>query len=413
MTKEEFFTRYRFDTATDLLGSGSFGAVYKAYDTFLDTWVAVKISAVVAGKSRLKREVELVSRLKPHPNVAGYTECFTFSDPTGDFDIAVLQYYAEGSLENMFRAAELSPSLTEGLIRQTLDGLEFLHANGIIHRDLKPANILVARRPDGTLVPKISDFGISCEQSMNSDDTVAEAATISYAAPEQLRGENITAASDIWSLGVIVYRIITGRLPFETPGSDTSSLAGKAEVINRITAGKLPDDVDSLPAPWNQFVTQALKVNPAERADINTLRHTLDNLAPFTPPPFRTDPPKPDNIRINRVYPELPPIRQERAGWSWRKVLAAFGVICLIVFIPILIIKLTEDRNKEAEPEAPTFHITTPEIETATYEEVPDSVEAIAPVEEAPAVEEDYTYVDSAATVEEPYDVYPDTAAAL
>lgn len=415
MTKEEFFNRYKFDTSADLLGSGSFGAVYKAYDTVLDTWVAVKISPVSAGKSRLRHEVELVSHLKPHPNVASYTDCYTFSDPTGDFDIAVLQYYEAGSLEDMLRPAKLSPSVNEEVIRQIIDGLEFLHSNGIIHRDLKPANILMARRPDGTLVPKIADFGISCDESLNGDDTVAEAATISYAAPEQLRGEDLTAASDIWSLGVIAYRTITGQLPFETPGSDTSSLAGKAEVINRITAGKLPENVDSLPAPWNIFVAEALKVNPAERADITTLRHALDNIPPFTPPPFKTDPPKPDNIRINKVDPVLPPLRQKRATWSWKKVLAAFVVVCLIIFIPILIINYTEYRNKKSKPipPAPTFHITTPEIETGTYDEVSDSVEYTPAVEEAPAVEEDYSFVDTVAAVDEAADVYADSAAAL
>lgn len=384
MTKEEFFNRYKFDTSADLLGSGSFGAVYKAYDTVLDTWVAVKISAVTAGKSRLKREVELVSRLKPHPNVARYTECYTFSDPTGELDVAVLQYYAEGSLDDMLRVSELPPSVYEELMRQTLDGLEFLHNNGIIHRDLKPANILVARRPDGTFVPKIADFGISCEQTSAGDDTVAEAATISYAAPEQLRGEKITAASDIWSLGVIAYRIVTGRLPFETPGTDTSSLAGKAEVINRITAGKLPDDVESLPRPWNLFVSQALKVNPKERANISALRHALDNLPPFTPPPIEKPISRPDKIKITEVSPELPPInRRTRRIWLWKKVVAAIAVVCVIMLIPIAI-KLIENQEKTNAISAPTFQPTTPEFEESAKDEVADSVYETWAVEEVP-----------------------------
>ena len=80
MTKEEFFTRYTFNRDTDRLGAGSFGTVFRAYDTVLDRWVALKISPAAGDSMRLSREVELVKGLPEHPNVAGYEDCFTFAE---------------------------------------------------------------------------------------------------------------------------------------------------------------------------------------------------------------------------------------------------------------------------------------------------------------------------------------------
>ncbi|MCM1348299.1 MAG: serine/threonine protein kinase [Firmicutes bacterium] len=263
MTREEFFNRYTFNRTRDLLGSGSFGSVFKAWDSVRDRWVALKISVVGGEAYRLKREVELVKKLQQNANVASYEECYTFSNETGEIDVAVLQYYPEGSLADSIASYPLPVQVATPLLTQVLNGLKFLHENGVLHRDLKPGNILIARRPDGTLVPKITDFGIS--RQFDADDTLTSAATVSYASPEQLGGEPMQANADLWSFGVIAYRTLTGKLPFSATSAAPSSLAGRAEIINKITTGQLPADIDLLPRPWNKVVKLCLVTDPAQR----------------------------------------------------------------------------------------------------------------------------------------------------
>ena len=264
MTKEEFFTRYTFNRDTDRLGAGSFGTVFRAYDTVLDRWVALKISPAAGDSMRLSREVELVKGLPEHPNVAGYEDCFTFAESTGDVDVAVLRYYPEGSLADILARGNLSANDAREVLSQILEGVRFLHSHGVIHRYLKPGNILMARRPDGHLVAKITDFGIS-KTDGSADDTVTTAATVSYASPEQLSGAPVGKEADIWSFGVIAYRVVTGKLPFTSDGLDPNSMQGRARVIEKITSGHLPSGLAALPQPWQRVISGCLVVDPARR----------------------------------------------------------------------------------------------------------------------------------------------------
>ena len=171
MTQDEFTKRYRYDPAKDKLGEGGFGSVFRAYDTYRNRWVALKISKVQAEHEnvRLKKEVEMVSALRPHPNIAYYEECYTFPSFDAEYDFGVLQYYEEGNLIQLLKKQQLSFAEIYSILRQVLSGLEFLHGQtpGIIHRDLKPQNILMAKGLDGEYVPKITDFGISKKLDMN------------------------------------------------------------------------------------------------------------------------------------------------------------------------------------------------------------------------------------------------------
>ena len=110
MTQDEFTKRYRYDTAKDKLGEGGFGSVFRAYDTYRNRWVALKIAKVQSGYEnvRLKKEVEMVSALRPHPNIAYYEECYTFPSFDGEYDFGVLQYYEEGNLIQLLKKQSLS-----------------------------------------------------------------------------------------------------------------------------------------------------------------------------------------------------------------------------------------------------------------------------------------------------------------
>ena len=195
MTQQEFQQRYVYNLLTDKLGEGGFGTVFKAYDTYRDRWVALKIAKVYPEHEnmRLKREMEMVAGLPVHPNIAYYEECYTFTQMDGEYDFGILQYYEEGNLLQLLgrdAARHVSTRQKTAILTQILEGIDFLHNNGIIHRDLKPQNILIAKRPDGEYIPKITDFGISklldTDKKSVFSNSLIGAGTLAYSSPEQL-----------------------------------------------------------------------------------------------------------------------------------------------------------------------------------------------------------------------------------
>ena len=266
MTQQEFQTRYKYNPSTDCIGEGGFGKVYKAYDTHLDKWVAIKVAEVKTGleQVRLKKEVEIVSKLPTHPNIANYEACYTFSSFTGEYDFAVLQYYEEGNLQQLIDSGKLNQTQKEALLRQILEGIGFLHNQDIIHRDLKPQNILIAKRND-EYIPKITDFGISKKLDINKSsvftNSLAGAGTMAYASPEQLLGKTIKKNTDLWSFGVIAFQLLTGNLPFNTGKETITSEAGRLELFKQITSGYVSEKLNTLSVVWKDTVSKCLVVD--------------------------------------------------------------------------------------------------------------------------------------------------------
>ena len=204
------------------IGSGGMGEVYRAHDLHLDRDIAVKVLPP-AGKGgafdsrarrALRQEALTLSRLN-HPNIA---QVYDF-DKEGDTDFIVMELVPGESLARKLAAGRLSPEESLAIASQTLDGLAAAHAQGIIHRDLKPSNLQLT--PEGRI--KILDFGLA--QLVRPKDFDLGAAptattveglsgTLPYMSPEQLHGEPLDARSDIWSLGVVLYELTTGHLPF-------------------------------------------------------------------------------------------------------------------------------------------------------------------------------------------------------
>lgn len=266
MTQEEFHRRYQYNPSSDCLGEGGFGKVYKAYDTHRDRYVAIKMAEVRPHfeEVRLKKEVEIISKLPSHPNIAYYEECYTFSTFAGEYDFGVLQYYEEGNLQQLLTDKKLSYEQKNNILRQILEGLVFLHSQGIIHRDLKPQNILIVNR-HGDYIPKITDFGISKKLDENKSsiftNSLAGAGTLSFASPEQLLGNTIRKNTDLWSFGVIACWTFTGNLPFNTGGQIVTSEAGRIELFKQITTGDISTFINLLPTVWQQLVRQCIIVN--------------------------------------------------------------------------------------------------------------------------------------------------------
>ena len=276
MTQEEFHKRYQYNPNTDCLGEGGFGKVYKAYDTHLDHYVAIKMAEVKPHleEVRLRKEVEVISKLPTHPNIAHYDVCYTFSTFAGEYDFGVLQYYEQGNLQQLLTDKQLTYEQKDNLLKQILEGIVFLHSHGIIHRDLKPQNILISLNRKGEYIPKITDFGISKKLDVNKSsvftNSLAGVGTLAYASPEQLCGLTIKKNTDLWSFGVIVCYVFQGKLPFNLGNVSITSEAGRIELYKQITNGKLDSSVNELPTQWYKVVNKCLVVD-VEKRIISTL----------------------------------------------------------------------------------------------------------------------------------------------
>ncbi|MEN9613233.1 MAG: hypothetical protein RLZZ628_4047 [Bacteroidota bacterium] len=286
MNQEEFRNRYRFDPNRDYIGGGGFGKVYRAYDFAKRHYVAIKVSEVKQEWKHftLQREVEIVNKMPLHQNVARYDSCHRFNmGMVGTMDFAVLKYYENGNLEKFLQNHLLSDLETEQMIRGILEGVLFLHKNHIIHRDLKSQNILIDRE-DGIWVPKITDFGLSRQVTQDSTGTNSVVGiSFAYAAPEQIQNRPIQQNVDLWAAGVIIYRIISGELPFKSGDKteDRENTQSQMELCRKITHGELPEKLKSLPEPYKTLIYKCLVVDVKKRAQrADDLLQFLDTYIP-------------------------------------------------------------------------------------------------------------------------------------
>lgn len=200
---------YRF---VSLLGKGGMGIIYKAYDVRLDRFVAIKVlnSRILNKKNsieRFKREARHQAQLI-HPQVV---TVFGFLEVDGFLGI-VMEYVEGESLEKLiYRMKKLHVNDAVYILRQLLMGVGYAHQKGFVHRDIKPSNVIINK--DGAV--KIMDFGISKSLFDNSvTKTGSKIGTVLYMSPEQIRGEDVTHLSDIYSLGCTFYEMISGEPPF-------------------------------------------------------------------------------------------------------------------------------------------------------------------------------------------------------
>jgi len=198
------------------LGRGAMGIVYRAEDPTIGRQVALKVlsfgNAEVGAHSPQElfmREVRAAGRLA-HPSIVTIHDAF--EDPQTRSSCIVMELVPGRTLESILLSGErLAPEETLDVVRQVAEGLDYAHRHQVVHRDLKPANILVT--PDGHV--KITDFGIAKVLAREGvARTIGMMGTPSYMSPEQVRGGDIDARADVFSLGVIFYLMLTGQKPF-------------------------------------------------------------------------------------------------------------------------------------------------------------------------------------------------------
>jgi predicted ATPase len=203
--------RYRIG---ELLGQGGMGAVFRAFDTTTKENVAIKllksasITQDAAEIERFRREGEAL-RVLDHPSIVKVLDLFQ----DGERHYLVMELVEGGSLETMLRTgAPLPIERVLALALDLADALARVHHLDIVHRDIKPANVLIA--PDGT--PRLSDFGVaimSGRQRLSASNGIV--GTLDYLSPETVTRANVDSRSDIWSFGVLLYEMLTGRRPFD------------------------------------------------------------------------------------------------------------------------------------------------------------------------------------------------------
>jgi serine/threonine protein kinase len=285
MTDKLFFEQYRYDPEHDLLGCGGFGNVYRAYDYSGKRYVAIKISQVkdIFGKFTLLNEVELSKGIDDHANVARYEFGLRVKLPF-PVDYAIMAYYEEGNLDMLLRKkfGQLTDREYYEIVEGLLEGIGHLHTENVIHRDLKLANILMHRTKQGQWRPKIADFGLS-RQISDYDASIANSAigiTIAYAAPEQIENKPIRKNVDLWALGVIVYRLLTGEMPFAAAqGADATS--ANLEMSRKITTVELPERLSTLPEPYQTIIRRCFVKDTKDRAQ--SVVELLEVLKKFKP----------------------------------------------------------------------------------------------------------------------------------
>ncbi len=249
--------RYRVDK---LLGRGGMGAVYLAFDEVLDEQVALKVISSAwshdqrALIERFRREASAARKISS----TNVIRIHDLGETSAGLMFISMEYVAGQTLAEVLETrGTLSNREARDIIGQICDGLEAAHAAGVIHRDLKPQNILVGARNS----VKIIDFGLAKTAMMSGmTATGLMLGTPYYMSPEQVRGQDIDARSDIYSLGALTYHAVTGSPPFtgDTPIAIGFAHCSETPVAPRELAKKLSKELE-------QMILDALAKDPRER----------------------------------------------------------------------------------------------------------------------------------------------------
>jgi eukaryotic-like serine/threonine-protein kinase len=250
------------------LGSGGMGKVYRARHLSMDRPVAIKFlrqrfSEDEAARTRLLTEARAAVALR-HSNAVSVTD---FGQTVEGWVYIVMELLEGRTLrEIVSREAPLETARATSIMLQASDAVGAAHQAGIIHRDLKPSNILITQSADQPAVVKVLDFGIAKFFAGNDDDandlvqTNSVIGTPRYMSPEQHSGNELTPATDVYSLGVILYEMLTGMVPFSgsTPAEIAQKHVNDTPHSPREVVAAIPEDVE-------RIVLHALEKQPSDR----------------------------------------------------------------------------------------------------------------------------------------------------
>jgi beta-lactam-binding protein with PASTA domain/predicted Ser/Thr protein kinase len=324
-------------TVLQRIGSGGMADVWLADDGHLQRQVALKVLHARFAQDRefverFRREAEAAAGLQ-HPNVVAV---FDRGEVDGTYYIA-MQYLEGRSLKQVIDAG-LTPEQAAALIRQVLEGARFAHRHGVVHRDLKPQNVIVDAEGKAT----VTDFGIARAGVSEITQAGSVMGTPHYLSPEQAQGFEVTAVSDLYSIGVMLYEALTKRVPFEADSAVAIAMKQVSQAPQR------PSSINPQVSPaLDAVVMRALEKEPGQRfqsadAFIAAIDAALkdpgggaDNTAAFAPlPPIVAVPEEP-------VAEGLDPDEDKRNRRIWILIAVAVLIGLLVGFA------LTRDTTTE------------------------------------------------------------------
>lgn len=341
------------------IGRGGMATVYRAFQPGVNRDVALKVIRVTPDnedsatfRQRFAHEAELIASLEHLHILPIYAYGIV-----GDNAYIAMRLLRGGSIAEQLRRGALPLDRAVKLFNQIAGGLDYAHKHGVIHRDLKPSNILL----DDAGNAYLTDFGLAKMVEGNSEFTKTGniVGTPSYMSPEQLRGEALDHRSDIYSLGVILYQMVTGRQPFESSGGDVVSV-----IYKHLEEAPPPptEHNPQLPASVEEVILTALSKKPSERFD--SAQEMADELSTTASIPGTA-------LTTTSRRSTLKRKRDQRTRRRWLIGAAVTGMGVVLLMLAMLVIAALQGANRTyAPPNVQTGEVVTLETVMPTEDEI-------------------------------------------
>lgn len=351
------------------LGEGGMGTVYMARDLSLEREVAIKIiSPELARNPRLMARFRVEAIAQAKLNHSNITVIHSFDQEKDKYYI-VMEYVDGKTLNDVIKENKTIPlERALKIFSQVLQGIAYAHSRGVVHRDIKPSNIFLTK--DQRV--KIGDFGIAKVKGIEGLTMMGSTlGSPLYCSPEQVMGEKTDARTDVYSLGVTLYEMLTGKLPFKhSENSDYKMMKEVMEIIPQ-----KPSEMDkTIPAAIDEVVMKNLAKSPNDRfQSVKEFEQEIEKLiSPVTPVPGTMEPAeKKSGRKIKRID-------RKTAGpkdLSERKRILAFALVLSIILVSIIIFLIYSGKSKPV----------TQTMTTGDSKEVTPS-ESSQPAEEFPTI---------------------------
>lgn len=276
LTYEEFTRQFPCDYSMPF-ARGGHGELYRGIDTETNDEVAIKRRLYTVGDDALSLEKEYINTQEVPTNrfIVRYLYYGRYATPFGTYEYLVMRYYRDGNLtNNVLPWHQLSDVLQRRFVEEFLLGLNHLHNHKIVHRDIKPENVLLVRyaeQQNSAYRPILADFGISKVLAENPEiartlvQNSMRVGTVTYMAPEQLRGDRVTYNSDLWSFGIILYEIITRKHMIARRSFSEQQREEAYGFWRNVDEERFPEDLSMVAQPYQELIRRCLVVNPKLR----------------------------------------------------------------------------------------------------------------------------------------------------